>query len=196
MRRSVSSRGGSSPLGQPKAAFLVEDDLFAVVLEHALTRAGLSVKRTLDGGALHEAMAQPQRRKPAYAVLEIGASNDSRLCLLARLIALNPACRIVVLCAADDYSAAAKAIRLGAVDAIFAPVASVSLVARLLANPRPDRVARSDHHAPESIDAESIVMALRQHAWNIAATARCLNMPRNALQRLMEQQPDLFRRPR
>ena len=167
---------------------LVDDDpTFCRVLGLALHRRGFTVVTVYDSmTALQSAAADP----PEYAVVDLNLAGDSGLLLIPKLLALEPATRIVVLTGYASIATAVEAIKLGAVNYLPKPADADQVVIALTAsaseaptpvNARPLSVNR--------LEWEHIQRVLRDNNGNISATARQLGMHRRTLQRKLAKRP-------
>ena len=167
---------------------LVDDDpTFCRVLGLALHRRGFTVATVYDSmTALQSAAADP----PEYAVVDLNLAGDSGLLLIPKLLALEPATRIVVLTGYASIATAVEAIKLGAVNYLPKPADADQVVIALTAstsdapmpvNARPLSVNR--------LEWEHIQRVLCDNSGNISATARQLGMHRRTLQRKLAKRP-------
>ena len=170
---------------------LVDDDAtFCQVLGLALSRRGFAVQTAYGRAA---ALQLARARPPDYAVVDLNLAGDSGLGLIAELLALDPAIRIVVLTGYASIATAVEAIKLGAVNYLAKPADADEVLAALAAtggdptvpvNARPLSIAR--------LEWEHIQRVLRENGGNISATARQLGMHRRTLQRKLAKRPVKF----
>lgn len=172
-----------------------DDDTFSATLVRALQRRGCAAVAARTASS---ALALAQKAAPATVVLDLNLAGDSGLKLIPRLLALNPACRIVVLTGYASIATAVDAIKLGAVQYLAKPVDLDTLLRAFghsldgeRATPEPGLVAPISA-VPMSVDRmewEHIQRVLNEHQGNISSTARALNMHRRTLQRKLLKRP-------
>jgi two-component system response regulator RegA len=165
-----------------------DDETFNTVLTRALGRRNLTPRGALDG---EQALALAAQVPPDGVVLDLNLGGASGLALIEPLLAINPACRIVVLTGYASIATAVDAIKLGAVQYLAKPVEVDAILAAFDAGSRPD-IEESPATAPLSVDRlewEHIQRVLREHDGNISATARALKMHRRTLQRKLSKRP-------
>lgn len=161
---------------------LVDDDAdFLNALAPAMIKRGFSVSLAHSA---ESAFAQAQREPPEFALVDLKMGGNSGLVLVRQLAGLNAGIRIVVLTGYASITTAVEAIKLGATHYLAKPVDADEIVAafnrhcgdadiQLAANPL----------SVERLEWEHIQRVLAEHAGNISATARSLNMHRRTLQR-------------
>lgn len=167
---------------------LVDDDAtFCRVLAAALEGRGFAVRVAHDVPA---AIAFAQQDPPEYAVVDLKMPGPSGLDLVAKLKALDPNTRVVVLTGYASIATAVEAIKLGAVhylakpadaDQVVAAFARVEGDADIAVGERPLSVAR--------LEWEHIQAVLHECGGNISETARRLGMHRRTLQRKLGKRP-------
>jgi len=167
---------------------LVDDDpTFRRVLADALGERGFAVRAA---GSVPEALDLANGDSPEYAVVDLRMPGPSGLELVARLHALDPHTRIVVLTGYASVATAVEAIKLGAVHYLAKPADADQIVAafeRIEGNPgavvgdRPLSVAR--------LEWEHIQTVLLECQGNVSETARRLGMHRRTLQRKLGKRP-------
>jgi two-component system response regulator RegA len=172
---------------RPSLLLVDDDDTFCRVLGLALSRRGFAVATAYDSAtAVRLAAVDP----PEYAVVDLNLAGDSGLLLIPKLLALEPATRIVVLTGYASIATAVEAIKLGAVNYLPKPADADQVVTALTAsggdvlmpvNARPLSVNR--------LEWEHIQRVLCDNSGNISATARQLGMHRRTLQRKLTKRP-------
>jgi two-component system response regulator RegA len=165
-----------------------DDETFNEVLTRALRRRGLEAVGVTDATA---ALVRANQQPPDRVVLDLNLAGNSGLALIAPLLAINPACRIVVLTGYASIATAVDAIKLGAVQYLAKPVEVDAIVAAFDAKARSTGEALSAVE-PLSVDRlewEHIQRVLQEHDGNISATARALKMHRRTLQRKLSKRP-------
>lgn len=167
---------------------LVDDDTtFCTVMARALTRRGFAVTVAHD---VATAMQLAETDPPEYALVDLKMPGDSGLALVRHLNAIEPATRIVMLTGYAGIATAVEAIKLGATHYLAKPADADEVVAAF-------SKAEGDEHIgvalnPLSVDRlewEHLQRVLTEHAGNVSATARALNMHRRTLQRKLAKSP-------
>ena len=121
---------------------------------------------------------------PEFAVIDLKMAGNSGLVLVRQIKNLDVGTRIVVLTGYASITTAVEAIKLGATHYLAKPVDADEIVAAFEKKSGDDTIALPSN--PLSIDRlewEHIQRVLAEHAGNISATARSLNMHRRTLQR-------------
>lgn len=167
---------------------LVDDDVtFCRVLAAALESRGFAVCVAHDVPAAH---SLAQRDPPEYAVVDLKMPGPSGLDLVAKLKALDPNTRVVMLTGYASIATAVEAIKLGAVHYLAKPADADQVVAAFArvegdtdtaVGERPLSVAR--------LEWEHIQAVLRECGGNVSETARRLGMHRRTLQRKLGKRP-------
>jgi two-component system, response regulator RegA len=167
---------------------LVDDDVtFAATLARGLERRGWVVTVAHDA---ESALAGARAAEPAVAVVDLRIGRDDGLALVPALRVLIPAMRIVVLTGFASIATAVRAIKLGADDYLAKPVTASTLAEALRRGDRPPAEAPAPAPmSPRRLEWEHIQRVLGEHAGNISATARTLNMHRRTLQRKLAKRP-------
>lgn len=164
-----------------------DDDVFREVLRGALVRRGFEVQVAPGLAATASAL---EHFRPELAIVDLKLPDGSGLELVARLSALDPAPRILVLTGYASIATAVEAVKLGAVNYLPKP-ATPNEILMALAQDLPDpSVPLSD--SPPSVDRmawEHIQRVLAEHHGNVSATARALHMHRRTLQRKLAKRP-------
>ena len=167
---------------------VVDDDpVFRAVLARALSKRGFDVH---VAAGLGDALRRLDEGPLDYAVVDLRMPDGSGLVLVETLKRVNPAARIVVLTGFASVATAVEAIKLGAIHYLPKPADADEVVA---AFERGAGDASAQVSArPLSVDRlewEHIQKVLSEHAGNISATARALNMHRRTLQRKLTKRP-------
>lgn len=172
---------------QPSLLLVDDDTTFCEVMSRALHRRGFDVRVAHDvPGALRLVESDP----PEFAVVDLKMPGDSGLALVRRLNTIDPGTRIVVLTGYASISTAVEAIKLGATHYLAKPVDADEVMAAFERAEGDTEVAVAP--TPLSVDRlewEHIQRVLTEHAGNISATARALNMHRRTLQRKLSKRP-------
>ena len=124
-------------------------------------------------------------------VLDLNLNGSSGLALIPQLLAINPACRIVVLTGYASITTAVDAIKLGAVQYLAKPVEIEAILAAFESDDAPDLdvVAPDEPLSVDRLEWEHIQRVLNENDGNISATARALKMHRRTLQRKLSKRP-------
>ena len=173
----------------PETTLIIDDDaIFNAVLVRTLERRGHTARGAADPAA---ALAIAAEITPARVLLDLNLNGSSGLALIPQLLAINPACRIVVLTGYASIATAVDAIKLGAVQYLAKPVEIEAILAAFEGDDDHDHdLAVPDE--PLSVDRlewEHIQRVLNENDGNISATARALKMHRRTLQRKLSKRP-------
>jgi two-component system response regulator RegA len=172
----------------PGQLLLVDDDrVFGEVMARALSRRGFTVALVRCAADALETM---RTRAPDYAVIDLRLANESGLSLVPCLRAVAPQAPIVVLTGYASIATAVEAIKLGATHYLAKPVDADEVVRAFGRQAGDPGAPLADHPLSiERLEWEHIQQVLAQHAGNISATARSLNMHRRTLQRKLAKRP-------
>ncbi len=171
-----------------------DDPFFNRVLCRALARRGCEVSGAHDAA---EALLLAETRQPESIVLDLnlcgaGRSNNG-LALIPQLKCVCPDGRIVVLTGYASIATAVEAIKLGATQYLAKPVDVNALLAAFdSATEAVEPAAAAVPSTPLSVERmewEHIQRVLLEHAGNISATARALQMHRRTLKRKLAKRP-------
>lgn len=168
---------------------IIDDDpSFNAILVRTLERRGYPASSVTDG---ESALARARESGVGRIVLDLNLNGSSGLALIPRLLAINPACRIVVLTGYASIATAVDAVKLGAIQYLAKPVEIEAILAAFEDDDGPDLdLPASDE--PLSVDRlawEHIQRVLRENDGNVSATARALKMHRRTLQRKLAKHP-------
>ncbi len=168
---------------------IIDDDpSFNAILVRTLERRGYPARGASDPG---NARVLAREIAPTRVVLDLNLNGSSGLALIPELLAIEPACRIVVLTGYASIATAVDAIKLGAVQYLAKPVEIEAILAAFEQDETPDfDLPASDE--PLSVDRlewEHIQRVLNENDGNISATARALKMHRRTLQRKLSKRP-------
>lgn len=173
----------------PEPILIIDDDpAFNAVLVRTLERRGHPARGAGDPAA---ALALAREIVPGRVVLDLNLNGSSGLALIPELLAINAACRIVVLTGYASIATAVDAIKLGAVQYLAKPVEIEAILAAFDNDDGPD-FALPVSDEPLSVDRlewEHIQRVLNENDGNISATARALKMHRRTLQRKLSKRP-------
>jgi two-component system response regulator RegA len=173
----------------PDPILIIDDDPgFNAILVRTFERRGESALGALDPAG---ALAAMREARPSRVVLDLNLNGTSGLALIPELLAICPACRIVVLTGYASIATAVDAIKLGAVQYLAKPVEFEAILAAFADDDGPD-LALPAPDEPLSVDRlewEHIQRVLSENDGNISATARALKMHRRTLQRKLSKHP-------
>ncbi|MDR2838427.1 MAG: response regulator [Azonexus sp.] len=164
-----------------------DDPSFNAILVRTLERRGLPTRGALTAT---EALQLASETRPTRIILDLNLAGASGLALIPELLAIEPACRIVILTGYASITTAVDAVKLGAVQYLAKPV-EIEAILAAFADTGPD-FALPPPDAPLSVDRlewEHIQRVLNEHDGNISATARALKMHRRTLQRKLAKRP-------
>jgi two-component system response regulator RegA len=173
----------------PETTLIIDDDaIFNAVLVRTLERRGHPARGAADPVA---ALAVAAEISPVRVVLDLNLNGSSGLALIPQLLAINPACRIVVLTGYASITTAVDAIKLGAVQYLAKPVEIEAILAAFESDDDPDldMVAPDEPLSIDRLEWEHIQRVLNENDGNISATARALKMHRRTLQRKLSKRP-------
>lgn len=168
---------------------IIDDDpSFNAILVRTLERRGHPARGVHDAAA---ALTMAQETLAGRIVLDLNLNGTSGLALIPQLLAINPACRIVVLTGYASIATAVDAVKLGAIQYLAKPVEIEAILSAFEDDDGPDfDLPASDE--PLSVDRlewEHIQRVLNENEGNISATARALKMHRRTLQRKLSKRP-------
>ena len=165
-----------------------DDETFNAVLCRALKRRGFDAEGVRDPQA---ALQAAQRQPPVRAVLDLNLAGSSGLAMIEPLLAISPACRIVVLTGYASIATAVNAIKLGAVQYLAKPVEVDAILAAFDAQPHVavDEAVIAEPLSVGRLEWEHIQRVLHEQGGNISQTARALKMHRRTLQRKLAKRP-------
>jgi two-component system, response regulator RegA len=174
----------------PVVLVIDDDATFNAILSRALRRRGFEVRSAGDAAG---ALMVAQDALPTAVVLDLNLGATSGLGLIRPLLAIAPACRIVVLTGYASIATAVEAIKLGATQYFAKPVEVEAIIAAFAA----DALEGTGAEAPPPADPlsvnrlewEHIQRVLHEHEGNISSTARALKMHRRTLQRKLAKRP-------
>jgi two-component system response regulator RegA len=172
---------------KPGLLLVDDDDALSSSLARALDARGFDVRVASTGT---EATRLIGENPPAYAIIDLKLPDGYGLELVARLAALDPCLRIVVVTGFSSIPSAVEAIKLGATYYLAKPASVNDIVDAL------HRDGGNDSMPPNGkplslkrLEWEYIHRVLQQNRGNIAATARALSIHRRTLQRKISKHP-------
>jgi two-component system response regulator RegA len=174
---------------QAPLLLLVEDDgLLRERLARAFAARGFDVRQAADIASAETAAAT---EAPEFVVLDLRMPGGSGLELIPKLLAADPATKIVVLTGYGSVATAVEAVRRGAVHYLTKPADADEILAAFSRDARPTDVASAPLQ-PMSLDRvewEHINRVLLDCDNNISEAARVLGMHRRSLQRKLAKYP-------
>lgn len=170
------------------AILIVDDDpTFNNILVRTLNRRGHPAIGALDA---EQALKMAGEHRSERVVLDLNLNGSSGLTLIPQLLAINDACRIVVLTGYGSIATAVEAVKRGATQYLAKPVEIEAILGAFDDESFPEDCPTLDE--PLSMDRlewEHIQRILNEHEGNISATARALKMHRRTLQRKLAKRP-------
>ena len=165
-----------------------DDPSFNAILVRTLERRGHPACGAHDAAAARELAGQTGAGR---IVLDLNLNGCSGLALIPELLAINPACRIVVLTGYASIATAVDAVKLGAVQYLAKPVEIEAILSAFDDDDGPDLdLPPSDEFlSVDRLEWEHIQRVLKENDGNISATARALKMHRRTLQRKLAKRP-------
>ena len=169
--------------GTSRSLLLVDDDeIWLQRLATAMERRGFDV---VTAGSVQDAVVQAREVAPAFAVIDLRLDDGSGLDVVSTLREVRPDGRIIMLTGYGNIATAVAAVKLGAVDYLSKPADADAIEAALLAGdgenpPPPERPMSADR-----VRWEHIQRVYELCNRNVSETARCLNMHRRTLQRIL-----------
>jgi two-component system response regulator RegA len=173
----------ASGAGQALSLLLVDEDrTFTQRLARAMETRGFVV-RIADSVAL--ATAALMEQAPDYLVVDTRFADGSGFDVIARLKALRPEARAIVVTGHGSIATAVAAVKLGAHDFLAKPADATAIEAALRSDgtalPPPPAAPMS----AERVRWEHIQRVYEQCGRNVSETARRLSMHRRTLQRIL-----------
>ncbi|MBS1158677.1 MAG: response regulator [Proteobacteria bacterium] len=168
---------------------IIDDDpAFNAILVRTLERRGHHAQGALDPAG---ALTLARQLAPQRVVLDLNLNGASGLALIPDLLAINPACRIVVLTGYASITTAVDAIKLGAIQYLAKPVEIEAILGAFEPDDGPDLdlPAPDEPLSVDRLEWEHIQRILNENDGNISATARALKMHRRTLQRKLGKHP-------
>ncbi|WP_306607525.1 response regulator transcription factor [Azonexus sp.] len=171
----------------PSILIIDDDPTFNSILVRTLNRRGHAAIGALNAEQALEMAGEHQIER---IVLDLNLNGASGLALIPQLLAINGACRIVVLTGYGSIATAVEAVKRGATQYLAKPVEIEAILGAFDDDGFPEDNPTSDE--PLSMDRlewEHIQRILNEHEGNISATARALKMHRRTLQRKLAKRP-------
>lgn len=177
----------TAPAPRPSLLLIDDDSLFLQTMGRSLQRKGLQISTAENADAALEVL---QQQRFDLVLLDLNLNGESGLRLLQRILQLQPDARVIMLTAYASVATAVDAIKRGAENYLCKPVNASDIAALLTDDDSNSEETLSDN--PLSVDRlewEHLQRVLMEHAGNISATARALNMHRRTLQRKLQKRP-------
>ncbi len=170
------------------ALLIVEDDaVFGSLLSQAMQRRGFAPTVCTQ---TEMAAITAKNLSADYAVLDLNLDGDSGLELIAPLLEVNPAMRIVILTGYASITTAVQAIKLGASEYLTKPAEIDHIEQALRGQLKPDDMtAPSQPMSVKRLEWEHLQRVLQDCGGNISEAARQMNMHRRTLQRKLQKRP-------
>ncbi len=166
---------------------LVEDDeLLRERLARAFTARGIDVRQAAD---LAEAEAAAAIEAPELVVLDLRMPGGNGLDLIPKLLAVDPATKIVVLTGYGSVATAVEAVRRGAVHYLTKPADADEILAAFSRDGANAATAPLQPMSLDRVEWEHINRVLVDCGHNISEAARVLGLHRRSLQRKLMKYP-------
>ncbi|MDX1974554.1 MAG: response regulator [Rickettsiales bacterium] len=134
-----------------------------------------------------QALQVAEHFNPEWVLVDLNMPGPSGLELIAQLLAIDPATRIVVLTGYANINTAVEAIKLGAIHYLSKPVSTEEIIAAFHKQEGDPTVAILPENLKlDAAEREHILTAYERNSRNISATARELGMHRRTLQRKLD----------
>lgn len=169
--------------------FLVVDDdeVFAQVLVRSLQRHQYKAIAASTAAAALELL---ETAAITHVVLDMKLAETTGLQLLPRMLALQPALKVVMLTGYASVATTVEAIKQGAVNYLCKPASTEEILEAFEEECRGDiHDTPQDALSIDRVEWEYIQRQLQANDGNIAATARALGMHRRTLQRKLQKRP-------
>ena len=165
-----------------------DDQVFNTILVRTLERRGYPARGALD---VASALALAAETLPSRVILDLNLNGSSGLGLIPELLAINPACEIVVLTGYASIATAVEAVKRGAIQYLAKPVEIEAILAAFENDDTldPDPGFSDEPLSIDRMEWEHIQRVLVENDGNISATARALKMHRRTLQRKLSKRP-------
>lgn len=176
-----------SPDDKPLLLLADDDEVFRVVLGHALARRGFEVMVVAN---VEEGIALAEERSPEYAVVDLNMPGETGLVLVDHLHQLDNNTRVVVLTGYASIATAVEAIKLGAIHYMAKPADADEIIAAFHRDEGDATIAVEEQPmSVRRLEWEHIHKVLAEVDGNISEAARRLNMHRRTLQRKLQKKP-------
>jgi two-component system response regulator RegA len=169
--------------GQALSLLLVDEDrAFTQRLGRAMESRGFVV-RIAD--TVSQATSALMEQAPDFVVVDIRLADGSGLDVIARLKALRPDARGIVVTGHGSIATAVAAVKLGAHDFLAKPADVASIEASLRSDTTTLPPPSATPMSAERVRWEHIQRVYEQCGRNVSETARRLSMHRRTLQRIL-----------
>jgi two-component system, response regulator RegA len=170
---------------RPTVLIVDDDERFRARLSRAFEVRGWEVRGAADAA---EAVALAERESPEHALVDLRMPGEDGLSLLQRLLAIDPATRVLVLTGYGSIATAVRAMRLGASDYLTKPAEIDEILRALRGGDAGDEVPLSVPSLART-EWEHIQRVLTQCDGNVSQAARLLGIHRRSLQRKLAKFP-------
>ncbi len=166
-----------------KSLLVLDDDApLRTRLGRALEQRGF--EPTLVG-SVAEAIAAVKSSPPAFAVLDMRLDDGSGLKVVEAVRDARPDARIIMLTGYGNIATAVQAVKAGAVDYLSKPADADDVARALLARAGDSAAPPENPMSADRVRWEHIQRVYELCNHNVSETARCLNMHRRTLQRIL-----------
>ena len=173
---------------KPSLLIADDDEVFRNRLGRAFTERGYDVRLAETGGA---AIREAERDSPEWAVIDLRLPDLSGLDVAARLLAIDPSTRLVLLTGYGSVPTAVEAMRLGAVDYLQPPAHAMDIIEALEGRRESAATTKPSATTPSLARAEweYLHRVLADCGGNISEASRRLGIHRRSLQRKLQKHP-------
>lgn len=170
------------PVDHATLLLVDEDRPFTARLTKALEGKGYHVRLA---ESLAEGLAAIELSPPAYAVVDARLADGNGLDIIARLKALRPDARGIIVTGHGSIATAVMAVKRGAFDFLAKPADANDVDAALKAHGLSMPAPPENPMSPERVRWEHIQRVYELCERNVSETARRLTMHRRTLQRIL-----------
>jgi len=182
-RTPVESGGEEGQVFEERSLLIVDDDKpFLNRLAKAMDGRGFEV---VTATTLTEAIRLVDCSAPAFAIVDLRLEDGYGLDIVPALRERRPDMRIIMLTGYGNIASAIAAIKVGAVDYLSKPANADDIEAALLEVDQRKPSPPVDPMSADRVRWEHIQRVFELCDRNVSETARCLNMHRRTLQRIL-----------
>jgi two-component system response regulator RegA len=174
---------------ETRTVLVVDDDeTYRTRLVRAFHERGFEARGAPDGPS---AIALAENDSPEYAVVDLRMPGPSGLEVVAKLLAIDPATKIVVLTGYGSIATALEAVRLGAKHYLTKPADLDDILAALMRDEEESGAPPIPNEAPSlaRMEWEHINRVLLDCQGNVSKAAKVLGLHRRSLQRKLAKRP-------
>lgn len=165
---------------RPSLLLVDDDPVYRERLARAIASRGYEVRTAADA---EEAVRLAEAESPELAVLDLRMPGESGLELLARLKAIDPTTRVLMLTGYGSIATAVEAVRLGAVHYLTKPADVDEILAAFdREGPHPETM-KVETPSLARVEWEHIQRVLSDCGGNLSEASRRLGLHRRSLQR-------------